>query len=979
MKATLILRPLLALLCCALALRAEEKVLSVAKFSSWPPLGVGGVSALVVDGTHAYLAEEDGVSVVDISNPATPVEVSKIPGKPWQLAVRDNLVYFTDAHQKLNIYDVTNPANPSRVGQGTLPASTFGLALYDHYAVVGQFGDLEIVDVADPADPILVNSIQRSVRTLKVVGRYTYLGNENGLEVVDLIDPQFPKLVGLIAVGYVKALAVQGSFVYALFDQKIKVVDVSDPRNPTLATTLTGDTYFEAIGVAGDYLCAERQGAFEVYDVHSPGAPTRIFSGEEWNGAGDITISGHYAYVSDGEARLRILDIADPAAPKSVYDLDGSTRAILFAAPYLYVAENSQTPKFRVLDATDLAHPKQVAELGGFSINEMTRQGSFIYALGREKDLRIIDVSNPTNPKFAGIFPTEKWATTLTVQGNYGYLASYFTNLSVLDLSNPASPRLVGSYPTTNTTVAVSGSWAFAGTFPNTIQVLDISNPATPILANTVSSAGLVSAFAIAGTNLLAGSARGLEVFDIADPAHPRSTGEFVVDPSGSGFGPRRVSIKGQVAILSDMEYGYLFIDFGDPTRPQFAGRIWEGNLYATSADVSGDFIALGYDWRRVELFGARELPAERPKLVNEFKMPAGAWGQSIAVSKSVGYITRTDGALLVVGLNSSEVIKRIDLPSPGVPVVSGNLLAVTLTYDGFNLYDISNPRDPKPVGEVRFDFPAGSFYEVHDLKIFDQFALVSVMSFGFYPDLMIYDISNPAAPKFRGGYRSMYEATSLAVRGRTAALVTQHGLEIINWSDETNPRLVAQYLDAGGSDQAALWSNYAFLAGNGDEVGGSVRAFDLASGTPIPAGAGLIGLGLPMRDLVVTGSRIYLSGFGLQVLDANATWLGGSDIATGGTQGLAIEDDRAYVIRDDNTFLTYQLTSLPILEATRTGNSLTLRWPDRFMSYKLYSAPAASGPWREVTGGIVLLDGYKSRSLPISPDGPSFFKLGSE
>ena len=56
-----------------------------------------------------------------------------------------------------------------------------------------------------------------------------------------------------------------------------------------------------------------------------------------------VHVSGSYAYVTDGEAGLRVIDISTPTSPEEVgfYDTPGWAVGICVSRSYAYVADGS--------------------------------------------------------------------------------------------------------------------------------------------------------------------------------------------------------------------------------------------------------------------------------------------------------------------------------------------------------------------------------------------------------------------------------------------------------------------------------------------------------------------------------------------------------------------------------------------------------------------------------------------------------------
>nr|WP_246505561.1 pre-peptidase C-terminal domain-containing protein [Coralloluteibacterium stylophorae] len=71
---------------------------------------------------RAYVACDQGVQVLDVSDPAQPVRVAAVPGEPWsggRLALQDGLLWFADA-AGLGAWDVRAEGAPVAVAHADL-------------------------------------------------------------------------------------------------------------------------------------------------------------------------------------------------------------------------------------------------------------------------------------------------------------------------------------------------------------------------------------------------------------------------------------------------------------------------------------------------------------------------------------------------------------------------------------------------------------------------------------------------------------------------------------------------------------------------------------------------------------------------------------------------------------------------------------------------------------------------------------------
>jgi hypothetical protein len=120
---------------------------------------------LVLDdaGTVAYVATDAGLSVVDITNPEAPVEVSKVKlgGRGMGIARKDNLVFVASQAAGLNVVDV---ANANAVTKRSIPYKAWDVAVKDDVVyVVSYAGEVYLFRISrsgPPDDDVVLTPIK---------------------------------------------------------------------------------------------------------------------------------------------------------------------------------------------------------------------------------------------------------------------------------------------------------------------------------------------------------------------------------------------------------------------------------------------------------------------------------------------------------------------------------------------------------------------------------------------------------------------------------------------------------------------------------------------------------------------------------------------------------------------------------------------------------------------------------------------------
>jgi len=101
--------------------------------------------------------------------------------------------------------------------------------------------------------------------------------------------------------------------------------------------------------------------------------------------------------------------------------------------------------------------------------------------------LRIIDVSDPSNPSEIGFYDTDDYAYGVFVTGSYAYMADRRDGLRIIDISDPTAPTEVGFFDTGDLAydVYVSDNYVYIADAGDGLYVLQpILDDATYIFEN---------------------------------------------------------------------------------------------------------------------------------------------------------------------------------------------------------------------------------------------------------------------------------------------------------------------------------------------------------------------------------------------------------------------------------------------------------------------------------------------------------------
>jgi len=233
---------------------------------------------------------------------------------------------------------------------------------------------------------------------------------------------------------------------YAYIVTGLLILDISDPSQPTYAGFYS--TSCSHVFVYGNYAFMTyyfheqyEDGHLLVLDVSDPPNPQRAdyvsFEDHPW----DVVASSYsVCYVACSDSLRRFLTTNHQNV--QYYGGNGNGGRCLFMSDYLYETEVNRLYIFSGLDYVG----SYLGSIGTPSDLFVDRDFAFL-ACG-SLGLQIINISNPSNPSFAGAYITSHEAMGVTVSNDFAFVAAAGGGLQVIDVADPANPFLVTSFET---------------------------------------------------------------------------------------------------------------------------------------------------------------------------------------------------------------------------------------------------------------------------------------------------------------------------------------------------------------------------------------------------------------------------------------------------------------------------------------------------------------------------------------------------
>jgi hypothetical protein len=191
-------------------------------------------SRLLVEGDYLYEKKSEVFIVHDISNPAAPQEISRFVDEyPYfrNFDIHGNYAYFVHfkGFKIINMSDLRNWKKEAEVPIEEMRC----LHVFGNHAYVSSKRELKIMDLANPADPVLIASTPKLSDKYHIIkkGNYLFAAKWNGISALDISDPANPGPYAFLHIYGDDEFTISGDYLIMSYRDNLVVVDIGDPMN----------------------------------------------------------------------------------------------------------------------------------------------------------------------------------------------------------------------------------------------------------------------------------------------------------------------------------------------------------------------------------------------------------------------------------------------------------------------------------------------------------------------------------------------------------------------------------------------------------------------------------------------------------------------------------------------------------------------------------------------------------------------------
>jgi len=483
-----------------------------------------------IRGTTLYLAsanEGTSAAIVDLSNPLNPQlrSVFQPTGKVRGVDASGTTLITANGTAGVTMYDVSNPASPVKIATADAGGSAWDVVLNGGAAYVAA--EAGLVVIGDVTAPPVVD-VARIAISVASQTTATVTGQARSISGISPLKVAVQNTSTGVSVNNI-AVAGDGSFTATIAARSGETLAVAatDGNNRTSGNVTIGPVPFGsatitmpiAPGSVGDSFRARdlasegtmlvvsgwgedfgTNGNAVVYDISNPAAPVQRFiktiaNGQSYDvelvngwaydagwdfcvtnlndpnagrvcvdpGSGElgVAVSGRYAFTSGATnlGAIRMYDVSNPAAPRFIRNTNflpsnaNFFDLIAYGPDYLIALSPDDSGgtghDVVVIDRRDVNALVKVAELDipNFRAFRGRIYGNTLYIASAHdtRPMAIVDLTNPLAPVLKSIVDTGGWTRGVSVAGNIAATADLSMGVSFTDVTNPAAPRIQGS------------------------------------------------------------------------------------------------------------------------------------------------------------------------------------------------------------------------------------------------------------------------------------------------------------------------------------------------------------------------------------------------------------------------------------------------------------------------------------------------------------------------------------------------------
>ncbi len=595
---------------------------SIENMSLMARLADGPAIDLAAQGEHVFWGHGGYLEAVNMSDPATPSLVDRVPlsGSVQAIALDGDRAFVATFNTGLYVVDISDPTALQVLGFLPMAADFADICVVPGqvYASVEDYEPgwgLWVIDIGDPANMTIGLRLDDwAANYLLPVGDYVYMSVYHSLRVIHAGDPANPYYLPYDGPYDGGRLCYEGGVLYTTYrgiyvdgyddypTEGVRSYSIGDPENPTLLGTWEQIDVFgsgvSGIAASNGLVYARIYEDLVVLDFSNPSSPT--LAGQvaaTYDIENLMYLDGHVHIVdeTDGLASYSVPTTPPGGDPVAVGALDSGPT--YFAKDFTRDGDLAVVANFTGISALDMSDPAaptwivqdpSADDLG--NVREVTLADGLLCYDSNDYDLYFADLDDPASPQLYPGEINENHRTPLLV-GDMLYGCFYHLdvqwswNVYAYDLSQPITPVMADEYVTPyKTFLCREGDVIFAYSEDHSLKALDISTPGDinwlgeiTVDWDTSSGGSYEPLVCVADGILLVWDGRPaqseVQVIDVSTPGNMVQRGRYT-----DGIYPTALAMAPGCGYLADVTGRVQMLSVEDPDNPAITGHCVTGS-----------------------------------------------------------------------------------------------------------------------------------------------------------------------------------------------------------------------------------------------------------------------------------------------------------------------------------------------------------------------------------------------------------------
>ncbi len=428
---------------------------------------IGYTEGVAVSGDYVFATTGGDLVIFNIATPSTPVWEFSFPVAGWtqNISISGSFAYLSDYDNGIYVLNISNPASPVQVGYASTGYRTTKVVFDGDYAFVSNGDSMRVLNISTPSSPQIITGVAMQDRAVNIsIGiQKAFVADRNfGLHCIDISNPSNPTIIHQApivppATGSAYNVFYTDNKAYVSYGTSgLRIIDVSNLNSPVLLGEI--DTPNDARGTVvkdGYAYVADRDSGVRVINATDASNPVEISTIGTPRARG-IAINGNYAYVAASDSGMAILDLTDPSAPvwvKSATDFYGEAVAVNGN-----LAAVSRWDAIKIYDMPAPTNPIERNKIITLSTGSagFCLVGNYLY-ISDFDTMRIYDISSVNQPaQLSAVYKGGEWDGTVEVEGNYAYTVSEGEGIKIFNIMDKVNPIEVGYYDGINSSRGIA-------------------------------------------------------------------------------------------------------------------------------------------------------------------------------------------------------------------------------------------------------------------------------------------------------------------------------------------------------------------------------------------------------------------------------------------------------------------------------------------------------------------------------------------